>query len=225
MSIKNIIAGSRNAASKYFLFLMAFAGIISMTSCSENDDTEDEYANWEALNEAYFSSIYSKAESAIKSGDDSWKIICAFSKDSNSAKEKTDFIVAHVETEGTGTECPIYTDLVRLHYRGNLMPSPSYADGYQFDSSWSGEYNLKTMRPKEFNVGVTTTGSSSTTLITGFSTALMNMHKGDRWTVYIPYTLGYGTTESNSIPGYSTLKFDITLVDYVHAGESLPTFQ
>ena len=225
MSIKNIIAGSRNAASKYFLLIMALAGIVSMTSCSESNDTEDEYANWETRNEAYFSSIYSKAESAIKSGDTSWKIIRAFSKDSASAKLNTDFIVAHVETEGTGTECPIYTDKVRLHYRGNLMPSKSYSDGYQFDSSWSGTYNLKTMTPKEFFVGVTVTNNVATTLITGFSTALMNMHKGDRWTVYIPYTLGYGVTESSNIPGYSTLRFDITLVDFVHAGESLPTFQ
>ena len=81
MSIKNIIAGSRKAASRYFLFIIALAGIVSMTSCSESNDTEDEYANWETRNEAYFSSIYSKAESAIKSGDTSWKIIRAFSKD------------------------------------------------------------------------------------------------------------------------------------------------
>ena len=100
MSINNIIAGSRKTASRFFLFFIAFVGIISMTSCRESNDTEDEFENWEARNKEYFNNIYSKAETAIKSGDDSWKIIRVYSKDSISAKSKSDFIVAHVETEG-----------------------------------------------------------------------------------------------------------------------------
>ncbi len=222
MSINNIIAGSRKAASRYFFFLMAFVGVISMTSCSESDGEEGEYDNWEKRNEAYFNSIYTQAETAINSGDNSWKIIRTYTKDELTAKAKTDFIVVHVETEGTGTESPIYSDKVRVHYRGNYMPSASYKDGYQFDSSWTGEYNLKTMKPTD--ISVSEKGS-------GFSTALMNMHKGDRWTVYIPYTLGYGTSDyqksssSPTIPGYSTLRFDLTLVDYIHAGETFSTFQ
>ena len=71
MSIRNIIAGSVSAAGKYFFFLMAFAGVISMTSCSENDDTEDEFENWQERNDKYFNDIYTQAETAIKSGDDS----------------------------------------------------------------------------------------------------------------------------------------------------------
>ncbi len=222
MSINNIIAGSRKAASRSFFFLMAFVGVISMTSCSESDGEEGEYDNWEKRNEAYFNSIYTQAETAINSGDNSWKIIRTYTKDELTAKAKTDFIVVHVETEGTGTESPIYSDKVRVHYRGNYMPSASYKDGYQFDSSWTGEYNLKTMKPTD--ISVSEKGS-------GFSTALMNMHKGDRWTVYIPYTLGYGTSDyqksssSPTIPGYSTLRFDLTLVDCIHAGETYSTFQ
>lgn len=201
---------------------MAFVGVISMTSCSESDGEEGEYDNWEKRNEAYFNSIYTQAETAINSGDNSWKIIRTYTKDELTAKAKTDFIVVHVETEGTGTESPIYSDKVRVHYRGNYMPSASYKDGYQFDSSWTGEYNLKTMKPTD--ISVSEKGS-------GFSTALMNMHKGDRWTVYIPYTLGYGASDfqksssSPTIPGYSTLRFDLTLVDYIHAGETYSTFQ
>ena len=227
MSINNIIAGSRKAASRFFLFFIAFVGIISMTSCRESNDTEDEFENWEARNKEYFNNIYSKAETAIKSGDDSWKIIRVYSKDSISAKSKSDFIVAHVETEGTGTDSPIYTDKVRVHYRGNFIPSASYTNGFQFDSSWTGEYNPKSMIPTDF---------TASNLIPGFSTALMNMHKGDRWMVYIPYTLGYGvvdytptnssgTVTGSTIPAYSTLRFDITLLDFAHAGETLPTFQ
>lgn len=219
MSINNIIAGSRKAASRYFFFLMAFAGIISMASCSENDDTEDEYENWAEKNETYFNNIYAKAEAAINSGDDSWKIIRTYSKDSISAKAKTDFIVAHVETVGTGTESPIYTDTVRIHYRGRLIPTKSYyPDGKQFDTSWTGDYNLKTMRPS---------GAYASNYELGRTTALMNMHKGDRWTVYIPYTLGYGVSANTTygIRGYSTLIFDLTLVDFKRKGEKYPDFQ
>ena len=237
MSIRNIIAGSVSAAGKYFFFLMAFAGVISMTSCSESDDTEDEFENWQERNDKFFNNIYTQAETAIKSGDNSWKIIRVFSKDSLAAKDKTDFIVVHVETEGTGTESPIYTDKVRVHYRVKLIPSASYTDGYQFESSWTGEYNLKTMSPKDFNVNGSFTGTASDATI-GLITALMNMHKGDHWTIYIPYALGYGTTNHTlqypsgtnyingpTIPAYSTQRFDVTLVDYAHAGETLPTFQ
>lgn len=237
MSIRNIIAGSISAAGKYFFFLMAFAGVISMTSCSESDDTEDEFENWQERNDKYFTNIYTQAETAIKSGDDSWKIIRVFSKDSLAAKDKTDFIVVHVEAEGTGTESPIYSDKVRVHYRVKLIPSASYTDGYQFESSWTGEYNQKTMAPKDFNVNGSFTGTASDATI-GLITALMNMHKGDHWTIYIPYALGYGTTNHTlkypsgtsyingpTIPAYSTQRFDVTLVDYAHAGETLPTFQ
>ena len=226
MSIRNIIAGSRNAASKYFFFIMALAGIISMTSCSESDE-EEEFANWQSKNESYFTQIYTQAETAIKSGDNSWKIIPVYSKDATAAKYMSDYIVAHVETEGTGTESPIYSDQVRVHYRGNFIPSKSHSNGFQFDSSWTGDYNLKTMIPRDFSVS---------NVISGFTTALMNMRKGDRWMVYIPYSLGYGTQDytpknnngnatGSTIPAYSILKFDLTLVDYVHAGESLPKFQ
>ena len=208
-----------------------------MTSCSENDDTEDEFENWQERNDKYFNDIYTQAETAIKSGDDSWKIIRVFSKDSLAAKDKTDFIVVHVEAEGTGTESPIYTDNVSAHYRGHFIPSTSYTDGFQFDSSWTGEYNEKTMLPTTFIVYVGYTGYTRNATI-GFTTALMNMHKGDRWTVYIPYALGHGTSNFTptdnstppqvlgpSVPAFSTLIYDLTLVDYVHAGETLPKYQ
>ena len=236
MNIKNIIAGSISAAGKYFLFLMAFAGVISMTSCSESDETEDEFENWQEKNDKYFSDIYTQAENAIKSGDNSWKLIRVYSKDSLSAKAKTDFIVVHVENEGTGTESPIYNDKVRAHYRGRLIPTASYKDGYTFYSSWTGDYNLKTMLPQDFRADVCYTGKGNDAT-TGFTTALMNMHKGDRWIVYIPYALGYGTTDhvlnydsstrtsGPTIRAYSTMVYDLTLVDFVNAKGTLPKFQ
>jgi len=61
-------------------------------------------------------------------------------------------------------------------------------------------------------------------VVDGFTTALQHMRKGDRWKVYIPYQLGYGESANSSIPGYSTLVFDITLNNFWHVGETVPGF-
>ena len=52
-------------------------------------------------------------------------------------------------------------------------------------------------------------------------TALQNMHKGDYWRVYIPSELGYGTSDYSTIPGYSVLVFDLTLLDFSPVGEAM----
>lgn len=220
MKIRNTIAGGCKTASKFFFLIAAFACVFSMASCSESDGTEDEFENWESRNDVFFNNIYDQAEKAINAGSKEWKIIRSYSK--NAAASKTDYIVVHVENEGTGTESPIFTDSVRVHYRGRLISSANYPEGKIFDSSWSGEYNTNTMSP---------TGLPVKNLVIGFSTVLMNMHNGDRWTVYIPQALGYGAIAKNidngieTIPAYSTLIFDITLLDFAHLGQKLPTFQ
>ena len=127
----------------------------------------------------------------------------------------TDCILVEVLESGTGTASPYYNDSVDIHYEGRLIPSPSYADGYPFDKSYSGVYDPDVTQPCRFT-------SSSGALyaprpadfIKGFSTALQHMHKGDRWRVTIPYQLGYGSSDQGSIPAYSTLIFDIRLTDF-----------
>jgi len=51
-------------------------------------------------------------------------------------------------------------------------------------------------------------------VVKGFSTALMRMHRGDHWRIYIPYQLGYGSGARSVIPAYSTLIFDLRLEDF-----------
>ena len=184
--------------------LLLLVALFTMASCSESDGNEQEYADWQNRNETYFESIYSQAEAAIANGDTSWKIIRAYTKKSSTTTH-TDFIVAHVTTTGEGTESPIYTQTVEVHYRGYLIPSKSYSGGLQFDSSWEGDYDLDTM--------VASSGTAGS-FVDGFSTAVMNMHSGDRWMVYIPYQLGYKTTDNGSVPAYSTLIFDLTLATF-----------
>ena len=50
-------------------------------------------------------------------------------------------------------------------------------------------------------------------LINGWIIALQQMHIGDKWIIYIPYEKGYGSKASGSIPAYSTLIFEVELLN------------
>ena len=99
----------------------------------------------------------------------------------------TDCILVDRIEEGMGGNSPYYNDSVVIHYSGHLLPSTSYPSGMVFDKSY---------------------------LVPGFSTALQHMHRGDHWRVTIPHQLAYGANANGSIPAYSTLIFDIWLVDF-----------
>lgn len=176
---------------------------LCLFSCSEDNGDNDEFENWKERNETYFNNLYNKAKN---SGDAKWKTFKSWSLQEAAATAVDDHIVVEVLTEGSGTDNPLFTDSVKVHYRGNLMPTASYPNGLQFDSSWLGEYNLSTMLPVKAKTGG---------FINGFTTALMQMHTGDRWRIYIPAALAYaGEKNKGLIPPYSTLVFDVTLVSF-----------
>ncbi len=195
----------------YLLALLAPVGLLS--SCSESDNEEEEFPNWKKTNEQYFNNLYAMAKSSADMGDKSWKVIRQWSLEESTAKDPYDYIVVNVLENGTGSGCPLYTDSVKVHYEGRLLPSTSYPDGYVFDKSFTGEFNPATALPAKFAVSG---------MIDGFTTALQYMHIGDHWKVYIPYQLGYGSSASGSIPAYSTLVFDVTLESYYRAGVEVP---
>lgn len=200
------------------------------TSCTENDDTVEEYANWQSKNETYWDNLYTTTQQKIKGGDTSWKIILNYTFQNQ--KQTTGFaltyrpenyIIAHVEQAGTGTTSPLYSDSVSMHYMGRLIPSTTYTSGLIFDKSWSSnQFNAATSRPVHSYIGLTYDAEGKpTSLADGFTTALMSMHRGDHWTVYIPYQLGYGEKNSGVVPAYSTLIFDLRLNDFSHPGVKL----
>lgn len=176
------------------------------TACSETEETDEEFSNWQSRNESYFSDIYAKA---ISDKTGRYEVLHNYSFQDSVRHDYTDYIVVEKLTTGTGSGCPMFTDSVMVNYRGRLIPSASYPEGYVFDESYSGEYNPKTAKPSQFYVGG---------LVDGFATALQYMHIGDYWRVYVPYQLGYGTSDSDEIPAYSTLIFDIALMAYYRAG-------
>ncbi len=194
-------------------FLASLASPLLFFSCSENDEEVDEFADWRNKNETYFSQ---KFQQATADATDDLDTIRNYTFEPSAGFDMNKFIVVKKLENGTGSGSPMFTDSVLVNYRGYLTPSPSYNSmlggfelGYVFDQSFSGEYNPNTAKPAKFLVSA---------LTDGFCTALQNMRIGDRWLVCIPYTLAYGTSGQGSIPGYSTLVFDISLVAYYRAG-------
>lgn len=224
----NDIDMKSNRTLKNLLRMISLSFIIchlsfSVTACSEQDDTVEEFANWQEVNEEFFSSLYAQTQQRIAAGDASWKIIRNWSLSETAHLNIDDYIIVQVLNEGQGAGCPLYTDTVRCMYEGRLIPSTNYLSGWVFDQSFTGTFNPATAKAAQFAVGG---------VVDGFSTALQNMHIGDRWKVYVPYNLGYGIKDNKNsntgavvVPAYSTLVYDVTLVSYHRPGATEPDFQ
>ena len=201
------------------VILFPLAGMVS--SCSEETEPESEFANWQEKNEAFINKLAS---------DPSIKKILTYTKESTlPGLSNGDYIYVDELESGSGTETALFTDSIYYTYRGRLIPSKSYANGYMFEETFLGDFDWATAGMKKACVSwnkVTTSSGTVTSLWTdGFCTALQNMKKGDHWLVYIPYQLGYGASTSSSIPGYSTLIFEIAIADVWHPGDSRPAFK
>lgn len=99
-----------------------------------------------------------------------------------------------VLAQGEGS-IPARTDHVRVHYTGKLI------DGTVFDSS------VQRGEPAEFPVNG---------VIAGWIEALTLMPVGSKWELTIPHNLAYGERGAGaSIPPFSTLVFEVELLDIV----------
>ena len=187
---------------KWFLPLFLFT-FLPLLSCSESEDeVTNEYANWQTRNEAYIADIAKKCQR-----------VKVFTKDQQAEGPVSDYVYYEVLEQGEGGESPYYSDTVRISYRGRLIPTTSYPEGFVFDQTYTGQFSWQT-------TGVST--SLTIGFVDGITTILQHMHRGDRWRVYIPYQLGYNTTKKDNIPAYSTLIYDLALIDFTHPGYSLP---
>jgi FKBP-type peptidyl-prolyl cis-trans isomerase len=97
-----------------------------------------------------------------------------------------------VITEGSGTARPGPTDSCSIHYHGTLP------NGTVFDSSYDRG------GPIRFAVNQ---------VVKGWMEALLMMHEGDKWELYIPYELAYSVGGAPPhIPGFSPLKYETELI-------------
>lgn len=92
---------------------------------------------------------------------------------------------------GTGTEHPLATSKVEVHYEGKLL------DGTMFDSSVE--------RGESISFGLNQ-------VIKGWTEGVQLMVVGEKTRFFIPAEMAYGDRTAGKIPGGSTLIFDVELL-------------
>jgi len=194
--------------SIFWVLGLLFSVSLAVTSCEETDGAVDPYHNWEERNQLYIDSIAKVAKANPGNEVGQWKVIHTykFNPTMNDLNpDVNDYVYCKVLENGSGMIRPYFTDTVSTHYRGWLIP---LYDGSKvvFDQSYQGDLNPEVAIPVEF---------AASGVIEGWTTALQHMVEGDRWEVYIPYGLAYGTYGQSDIPGYSTLIFDMCLEEII----------
>ena len=147
---------------------------------------------YQIFNEAYNAAMEKRNETNIQAEEDFLA--------ENSAKPGINVtgsgLQYEVISEGNGPK-PAFTDRVRVHYEGTLL------NGTVFDSSYSrGE-------PLEFSLSG---------VIPGWAEGLQLMNTGSKYRLFIPSGLGYGRQPAGQIPPYSTLIFEVELLDIIQEG-------
>lgn len=193
-------------------FILCFWSMLvlmcGLASCSEDTPVADPYANWEARNAAYIDSVANVA--ANPPAGETWHRYVNYKIPNDGmgtdlTLTNSDYVYVKDLTESDVElgKTPFATDTVNVHYRGWFI------NGEVFDQSYSGDWNVMVHEPRQFVVG-------EQGIRTGWTTALLHMQEGEHWEVYIPYTMGYGTSDYGDIPAYSTLVFDIRLEKVIH---------
>jgi FKBP-type peptidyl-prolyl cis-trans isomerase len=161
-------------------------------SCSEKDDEEDVDVEWARLNQEAFFNISANSEyKALKSQSNAGSIYYKVLK------------------EGEGTEQIYFNSKVKCYYTGSFVVTynsdkiNNIKAGQVFDS----------VEPPYKNAAEFTVSNN----VDGFTTALQNMHVGDRWEIWVSSNMGYGSTGGGNgvIPPYTTLKFEVEVVSIV----------
>merc|ERR1712003_183267 len=94
---------------------------------------------------------------------------------------------------GNGQHHPTVDSPCDCHYRGTLI------DGTEFDSSY------KRGKPTTF---------APNQVIKGWTEAMQLMHEGDKWELFIPSELAYGSRGAGgAIPGDAALVFQMELIE------------
>lgn len=187
--------------------LFVVAVLVAVTACSKSED--DSAERWRTANDAAFAAIKSNASyTEIKSPGHEGSIYYKELK------------------KGAGTKPILFTSTVSLYARGWFVadyPDNKYIRQGAVFQSWL-EADGVPFTTLVSSVGVPPKGFSAYTLTKGVRVALQYMHEGDRWEVWVPYTLGLGendgslfvnvmpSSSATKIPAYSTLVFEIEVV-------------
>ena len=187
--------------------LFVVAVLVAATACSKSED--DSAERWRTANDAAFAAVkrdaaYTELKSPGNEGSIYYKEL----------------------KKGAGTKPILFTSTVSLYARGRFVadyPDNKYIRQGTVFQSWL-EADGVPFTTLVSSVGVPPKGFSAYTLTKGVRVALQYMHEGDKWEVWVPYTLGLGEDEGSvfrsvmpsatatRIPAYATLVFEIEVV-------------
>ncbi|MCR5180643.1 MAG: FKBP-type peptidyl-prolyl cis-trans isomerase [Bacteroidaceae bacterium] len=215
---------------KLLFFFVSAILATALVSCSDDSEDYDAYDEWQSRNAAWYLQIADSARTAIHQAQEqygsTWEQYCDWKMLKSLQRSQTfqsgvteDSICVRVLSRGTGTVSPLFTDSVRVSFRGWLMPTTA-ADGsveeITFTQTYYGTFDATTARPQLAAVS---------SFADGFSTVLQYMVEGDDWMVYIPQQLFYGEEEKDVIPAYSTVRFRIQLAAIYPQGTTIPDWK
>lgn len=194
--------------------VLASAVTLAFFSCKETKEFDD-HADWKKRNSAFIAdkvSDHGNDMPATAAKGAKFRLL-SYKLDPSKDWASSSYVYCEVLEQGTGTDVPYFNDSVRFNYRVRLIPTVHYPEGQVVDQSFkTASLDPAVNIPASFAVN---------TVIEGVTTALMHMHCGDYWKLYIPSGLAYGTSGSGSIPGHSTLIFEINLTEIAHTGNDL----
>lgn len=171
------------------LVLLPLAALL-LYACNDDKSNWEKYAEWRTANTEYYDALRFEIDNT---GTNVYRtIVPSWNPSAN--------ILIHYFNDRAKTEgnlSPMLTSTVRVKYIGRLYNDVAFDSSYTATASYGD--SLLTATPSQ--------------LIQGWQIALMDMRVGDSARVVIPYALGYGSSGSGSIPPYSTLIFDMKLVD------------
>lgn len=204
--------------------LMALLLATLLASCDGASEVVGEYANWATRNKTAFADTLRLAQTAIAKAKSehgeqweqhcNWRVLHSYKLPPAATAGDHQKVVVRIVERGTGSGMPLHSDTVQVNYVGRLMPTPEHPEGLSFDHSGNSSHPQHVFSPHYSYP----TQFAVSSLVDGFTTALQHMHIGDRWRIFIPAEMGYGTTASPKIPSHSMLLFDLQLRAYWRAG-------
>lgn len=207
---------------KSFFCLLPFLllAIGALVSCEEVEEAS-EYDNWRERNEAFIDSIRRETgEIYVATEEDVQRVpegqLFAIRDWQVSTNENAYYIYCKkikALDDYTTARRPLYTETVSAYYCGTFI------NGLRFDGNFYGYGSTDQGFLDKDDAGKAPTEFDSPAefavngVASGWTIVLQYMYVGERWMVYIPWQLGYGSSGSSdgNIPGYSALAFDIQL--------------
>lgn len=204
-------------SKKVYLFSLVLLAL-AFTACSETEEVS-RYDNWQSRNESYIDSVANVyATSPNHGGLNRFELLSA----------PGEYIYYKVKKEGEDqdTESPKYMNYAKVHYKGTNILNEVFDGTFTGSDPITGDVSeggTSQGDSKPAILQVCSVQSGSGGLITGWVELLQRMKVGDRWEVYIPWKYAYGRNgDSNgTILGYSTLIFDVMLLDFGNKKEDL----